>query len=81
MEDNQSAIAITRNPILHARIKHIDIRYHYVREAVQEEIISLSYCPTDKVVADMLTKVLPKGRFETLYKEMGLDEFVRTLTA
>ena len=36
MEDNQSAIAIARNPILHARTKHIDIRYHYVREAVQE---------------------------------------------
>ena len=40
MEDNQSAIAIARNPILHARTKYIDIRYHYVREAVQKGIIS-----------------------------------------
>lgn len=44
MEDNQSAIATARNPILHARTKHIDIRYHYIREAVQEGITSLSYC-------------------------------------
>ena len=76
MEDNQSVIAIARNPILHARTKHIDIRYHYVREAVQVGIISLSYCPTDEMVADLLTKGLPKGRFETLRKVMGLEEYV-----
>ena len=56
MEDNQGAIGIAKNPIQHARTKHIDIRYHYVREALQQGIICHSYCPTDKQVADLLTK-------------------------
>ena len=58
----------------HARTKHIDIRYHYVREALQEGVISLSYCPTDKMIADLLTKGLPRGRFEVLRKAMGMDD-------
>ena len=74
MEDNQGAIGIAKNPIQHARTKHIDIRYHYVREALQKGIISLSYCPTDKMIADLLTKGLPRGRFEVLRKAMGMDE-------
>lgn len=73
MEDNQGAIGIAKNPIQHARTKHIDIRYHYVREALQEGVISLSYCPTDKMIADLLTKGLPRGRFEILRKAMGMD--------
>ena len=73
MEDNQGAIAIARHPILHARTKHIDIRYHYVHEALQEGIITLSYCLTDEMIADLLTKGLPRGKFETLCKSMGMD--------
>ena len=41
MEGNQEAIAIAENPIAHARTKHIDIRYHYVREAVQDGTVNL----------------------------------------
>jgi len=59
MEDNQGAIA--RNPVAHARTKHIDIRYHYIREAMQNEIVNLCYCPTEVMIADILTKPLPKG--------------------
>ena len=73
MEDNQGAIGIAKNPIQHARTKHIDIRYHYVREALQQGIICLSYCPTDKQLADLLTKGLPRERFEVLRKAMGMD--------
>ena len=73
MEDNQGAIAIGRNPIIHTRTKHIDIRYHYVREALQEKIITLRYCPTDKMLADLLTKGLPRGKFKTLCRAMGMD--------
>ena len=39
MEDNQGAIAIAKNPIAHSRIKHIDIRYHYIREAIHKGTI------------------------------------------
>ena len=60
MEDNQGAIAI-------ARTKHIDIRYHYVREALQEGTLDLCYCPTEEMVADLLTnKPLSRGPFEKL---------------
>ena len=46
MEDNQGAMATAQNPVFHRRTKHIQIRYHYVREAVAEGIIKLVYCPT-----------------------------------
>ena len=72
MEDNQGAIALGKNPVNHARTKHIDIRYHYVREAVEDGLISLTYCPTKEMVADLLTKPLPRGQFEILRSRMGL---------
>ena len=46
-EDNQGTIAIARNPISHARTKHIDIKFHCVREALHDGIIELVYCPTE----------------------------------
>jgi hypothetical protein len=61
-EDNQSCIAMARNPINHSRTKHINIRFHYVREQVKKETIKLEYLPTEGQVADMLTKGLPKTR-------------------
>ena len=72
MEDNQGAIAIAKNPIAHARTKHIDIRYHYIREAVNDGIIEVKYCPTKQMIADVLTKPLPRGQFENLRLAMGL---------
>ena len=51
MEDNQGAIALVKNPIAHARTKHIDIEYHYIREAIQEGLITLCYCPTNEIIA------------------------------
>ena len=73
MEDNQGTIAMARNPVSHARTKHIDIRYHYVREAVQKKVISLNYCPSENMTADILTKPLARGRFESLRSLMGMD--------
>ena len=70
MEDNQGTIAMAKNPVSHARTKHIDIRYHYVREAVQK-VISLNYCPTENMTADILTKPLAPGRFESLLDGNG----------
>ena len=63
-EDNQGAIAIARNPVSHSCTKHIDIKYHYICEAIQSEDIDLEYCPTEMMVADILTKPLPRERFE-----------------
>lgn len=72
LEDNQGAIAIAKNPVDHSRTKHIDIRYHYIRECVQNGQIQLQYCPTDDMRADILTKPLPKQKFEYLRREIGL---------
>ena len=69
-EDNQGTITIARNPISHARTKHIDIKFHYVREALNDGFIELVYCPTDQMTADILTKPLSRDRFEILRLEM-----------
>ena len=74
MENNQGAIAIAKNPTAHARTKHIDIRYHYVRKAVQEGVVELRYCPTAQMIADLLTKPLPRGQFEILRLAMGMEQ-------
>ena len=71
-EDNQGAIAMSRNPVLHKRTKHIDIKYHFVREKTQDGTIELKYCPTNEMVADILTKPLSKGQFEYLRCKLGL---------
>ena len=47
MEDNQGAIAIAKNPVTHSRTKHIDIRFHFVREAVQSGVVELKYSLSD----------------------------------
>ena len=71
-EDNQETIALAKNPISHNRTKHIDIKFHYVHEALEDGIINLIYCPTEQMTADILTKPLTRQRFETLRLEMGL---------
>ena len=72
-EDNQGAMALSKNPKSHSRTKHIDIKYHYIREAVEKKDIELVYCPTDEMVADILTKGLPKPKFEELRSSMGVS--------
>jgi len=56
--DNQSAIALAKNPVFHQRSKHIDIRYHFVRNEVQNGSVQLQYVPSENNVADMLTKTM-----------------------
>ena len=72
-EDNQSSIKMSQNPVLHSRTKHIDIRYHYIRETVAEGTVTLQYCPTKDMTADVFTKPLGKGRFEFLRDKLGLS--------
>jgi hypothetical protein len=70
--DNQSAIALTRDGQFHARTKHIDIRYHFIRFVVEGNSIKLIYCPTNEMVADALTKALPSIKAKHFAKSLGL---------
>ena len=55
-EDNQGAIAMSKNPKFNARTKHIDIKHHFIREKVENGELVLKYCPTNDMIADMITK-------------------------
>ena len=72
--DNQGAIALANNPGFHARSKHIDIQYHFIRSHVDQETgtIDLRYCPTEDMTADVLTKGLPRDRHQKHAAAMGL---------
>lgn len=75
MCDNQGAIALVKNPTHHSRSKHIDIQHHFIREKVESNVIEMRYIPTERMVADVLTKALAKPRHEALRLEMGLALF------
>ncbi|KAM0059843.1 putative RNA-directed DNA polymerase [Helianthus debilis subsp. tardiflorus] len=62
--DNKSALFLSQNPISHKRAKHIDIDYHFVRELVTAGKLHTKFISTDKQVADIFTKSLPKPSFE-----------------
>ena len=62
-EDNNSCIALTKNPLHHKRTKHIDVYYHYTRQMVEEGVVVLEKISTEDQVADMLTKPLGKVLF------------------
>jgi hypothetical protein len=70
--DNQSAIALAKDARYHARTKHIDIRYHFIREQVEGGTITIQYVPSQENVADIFTKALPRPQFEILLKRLGV---------
>ena len=72
-EDNQGSISLSKNPKSHSRTKHIDIKFHYVREAVEKKEVNIIYCATEKMTADIMTKPLPKVKFEEFRSDMGLE--------
>lgn len=71
-EDNQSVIKLCKNPQFHHKIKHIDIKINFVRDMVNNNIVSVDYISTDDQVADVLTKPLGKVKFDKFKCCMGL---------
>lgn len=70
--DNSSAIKLAHNPILHGRSKHIQVRFHYLRELVKAGNIKMSFCGTKDQVADVFTKALSKDSFCRLRTLLGV---------
>ncbi|CAL2260119.1 unnamed protein product [Prunus armeniaca] len=70
--DNMSAIDISKNPVQHSRTKHIDIQHHFIRDLVEDKILSLEFVPSEKQLADILTKALDFQKHGTLRQSIGL---------
>ena len=60
--DNKSAIDMAKNLVFHGRTKHIAIKHHFIREAIEDEEVQLSICKTNDQVADIFTKALPREK-------------------
>ena len=71
--DNQSAINVSKNPEHHGRMKHLDLRFYWLRDTVESGLITPSYIPTSEMAADILTKALPLGKLDNCRKLMGLE--------
>jgi hypothetical protein len=72
--DNQSAIALSKNPVLHDRSKHIDTRFHFLRVCVDEGAVRLAFVSTQGQLADVLTKALGRTKFQELRELIGVKK-------
>lgn len=70
--DSQSAIQLAKNSSLHSRSKHIDVRYHWIREVLDEKLLQLEKVHTDENWSDIMTKVVPTKKFESCCKGAGV---------
>jgi hypothetical protein len=70
MMDNMSAIALSKNPVLHGRSKHIKTKYHFIRECVNNGEVVLELVGTADQLTDILTKPLTRVRFQELHEKI-----------
>ena len=70
--DNRSALRLVENPIFHAKSKHIDIKYHFVRDAFENKSFAIKYIPTEEQIADFMTKALPRAKHAWCSESAGL---------
>jgi hypothetical protein len=70
--DNSSSIKLSKNPIMHGRCKHIDVRFHFLRDLTKEGIIELTFCKSQDQLADIMTKALKLDTFCKLREGIGM---------
>ena len=70
--DNLSAMRLAENPIFHARTKHVEVHYHFIREKVLQKEIALQHVKTENQVADLFIKGLSSNKLESFYQQLGM---------
>jgi len=70
--DNTAVIQFTEDPNFHRKIKHIKRRYHFVRDAIEIKEVVIKYIPTNKMIANPLTKPIPRDAFKAHLLSLGL---------
>jgi hypothetical protein len=73
LADNDGSIAMSKNPEFHKRTKHVDIRWHWVRDLVENGLISVISCRDPQQTADILTKALPRPKYQQHVHELGMS--------
>ncbi len=73
--DNQGAIALSKDNRFHTRTKHINICFHFVQQYVEDGTLNIMYLPTDRMLADALTKTLPGPQLTKLAGAIGLQTY------
>nr|KYP40105.1 Retrovirus-related Pol polyprotein from transposon TNT 1-94 [Cajanus cajan] len=70
--DNNSTIQLSKNPVFHGRSKHIAVKFHFLRDLVNDHVVQLKYCNTQEQVADIMTKAVKLEQFEKLRQMLGV---------
>lgn len=70
--DSSSAIKLSKNPVMHGRSKHNDVRFHFLRELTRDGIVELEHCATHEQLADIMTKPLKLDAFQKLRNMLGI---------
>jgi hypothetical protein len=71
--DNQGAIRLSHDSTFHGHTKHIDVHFHFIQQTISSGHITLKYCPTSNMVANMFTKSLATNKFEKFQELLGLS--------
>ena len=72
--DNQSAISVSKNPKHHGRMKHLDLKYYWLRDQVNMGVIRILHLRTDEMPADLMTKALGRIKVQLFTKMIGLAD-------
>jgi hypothetical protein len=72
--DNQSCVKLSENPVSHDKSKHVEIKFHYIRDMVQRKAVLVQYLPTNEQIIDVLTKPLAKSKFEYFRDKLEVVE-------
>ncbi|KAG6520408.1 hypothetical protein ZIOFF_017458 [Zingiber officinale] len=70
--DNKSAIAMAKNPVHHSRTRHIALKYHFIRQTIEDKEIQLEFCRSEEQLSDIFAKALPRERFEQLRAKLEI---------